>query len=114
MHALKSIRLRLLAALAIVTLASRAVAAPRCEKPCKAETPACIGERCAGLSGDAKRTCVKAYRGSRLRGDPDPRLHLERVPVRRARHHGPPGAEYAARQLRAGDSPNDRTGRADP
>ena len=63
MHALKSIRLRLLAALAIVALASRAVAAPRCEKPCKAETAACIGERCAGLSGDAKRTCVEACRG---------------------------------------------------
>ena len=62
MHNARSIRLRLLVALTIVTLAWPAAAAPRCEKPCKVETAACIGGRCAGLGGDAKRTCIEHCR----------------------------------------------------
>ena len=63
MHDTRSIRLRLLTALAVAAIACSAGAAQRCEKPCKAETAACIAERCAGLGGDAKRTCVETCRG---------------------------------------------------
>jgi hypothetical protein len=63
MHDARSIRLPLVAALAVVVVASSAVAAPRCEKPCKAETAACIGERCAGLGGAARHACLETCRG---------------------------------------------------
>ena len=63
MHDTTSIRLSLLTALAIAAVASSAVAAPRCEKPCKAETAACIGMRCAGLDREARRQCIETCRG---------------------------------------------------
>jgi hypothetical protein len=63
MHDAKSTRLPLVAALAIAVVASSAVAASRCEKPCKAETPACIGERCAGLGGTARHACLETCKG---------------------------------------------------
>src|SRR5215469_4953800 len=63
MHDARSIRLPLVAALAVAAVASSAVAAPRCEKPCKAETAACIGERCAGLGGAARHACVETCKG---------------------------------------------------
>ena len=63
MHDAKSIRLPLVAALAIAVVASSAVAAPRCEKPCRAETAACIGERCAGLGGAARHACLETCKG---------------------------------------------------
>src|SRR5215469_14747739 len=63
MHDAKSIRLPLVAALAIAVVASSAVATPRCEKPCRAETAACIGERCAGLGGAARHACLETCRG---------------------------------------------------
>jgi len=62
-HDARSIRLPLLAALAVAVVASLAVAAPRCEKPCKAETAACIGTRCAGLDREARRQCIETCRG---------------------------------------------------
>jgi hypothetical protein len=63
MHDARSIRLPLVAALAIAAVASSAVAAPRCEKSCKAETAACIGERCAGLGGAARHACLETCKG---------------------------------------------------
>jgi len=63
MHDARSIRLLLVAALAIAAVASSAVAAPRCEKACKAETAACIGERCAGLGGAARHACLETCKG---------------------------------------------------
>ena len=63
MHDARSIRLPLVAALAVAAVASSAVAAPRCEKPCKAETAACIGERCAGLGGAARHACLETCKG---------------------------------------------------
>src|SRR5262249_56907125 len=63
MHDASSIRLPLVAALAVAVVASSAVAAPRCEKPCKAETAACIGERCAGLGGAARHACLETCKG---------------------------------------------------
>src|SRR5262249_59813510 len=60
-HDTRTVRLSLFAALAVA--ASSAVAAPRCEKPCEVRTSACMGERCAGLAGEAKRTCVETCRG---------------------------------------------------
>jgi hypothetical protein len=63
MHDARSIRLPLVTALAVAVVASSAVAAPRCEKPCKAETAACIGERCAELGGAARQTCLETCRG---------------------------------------------------
>src|SRR5262249_16838887 len=56
-------RLARLAACAIAVSASWAAAAPRCEKPCKAETAACIQRRCAGLHGDARPQCIETCRG---------------------------------------------------
>ena len=63
MQRLRSIRLPLVAALAVAAVASSAVAASRCEKPCKAETAACIGERCAGLGGAARHACLETCKG---------------------------------------------------
>ena len=63
MHDARSIRLSLLAALAIAAAAHSGAAAPRCEKSCKAETAACIGERCGGLEGAAKRACIETCKG---------------------------------------------------
>src|SRR5262249_49395343 len=60
-HDTKPVRLCLFAALAVA--ASPAVAAPRCGRPCRARTAACIGARCAGLAGESKRTCVETCRG---------------------------------------------------
>src|SRR5262245_32226737 len=54
-------RLTLLAVIAVG--GSLAAAAPRCEKPCRAETAACIRSRCAGLEGDARRECRETCRG---------------------------------------------------
>src|SRR5262249_13801007 len=34
-----------------------------CEKPCKAETAACIRTRCAGQSGAERHACVETCRG---------------------------------------------------
>ena len=59
----RSIRLPLLAALAVAAVASSAVAAPRCEKPCKVDTAACIRSRCAGVDGEARRQCIDTCRG---------------------------------------------------
>jgi len=55
--------IHLLAALAVIGVAHLAVAAPRCEKSCKAETTGCIADRCAGLGGQAKRECVETCKG---------------------------------------------------
>src|SRR5262249_61503858 len=63
MHDARSIRLPLVTALAVAVVASSAVAAPRCEKPCKAETAACISERCAGLGGAARHACLETCKG---------------------------------------------------
>ena len=63
MHDANSIRLSLLAVLAVAAVASSGIAAPRCEKPCKAETAACIRSRCGGGDGDAKRQCIETCRG---------------------------------------------------
>jgi hypothetical protein len=54
-------RLTLLAVIAVG--GSLAAAAPRCEKPCKAETATCIRSHCAGLEGDARRECRETCRG---------------------------------------------------
>jgi hypothetical protein len=59
----RNIRLPLLAAVAVAAVASSVVAAPRCEKPCKAETATCILDRCAGLAGDARHACFETCRG---------------------------------------------------
>jgi hypothetical protein len=59
----RSIRLPLLVALAVAAVASSAVAAPRCEKPCKVDTAACIQSRCAGVDGEARRQCIETCRG---------------------------------------------------
>src|SRR5262249_19159905 len=56
-------RLNLLAACAIAVSASRAAAAPRRQKPCQAETAACIEGRCGGLDRDARRQCIETCRG---------------------------------------------------
>ena len=63
MHDARSIRLLLVAALAIAAAAHSAAAAPRCEKSCKAETAACIGKRCGGLGGAARHACLETCRG---------------------------------------------------
>jgi len=55
--------IHLLAALAVIGVAHVAVAAPRCEKSCKAETTGCIADRCSGLGGQAKRDCVETCKG---------------------------------------------------
>jgi len=55
--------IHLLAALAVIGVAHVAVAAPRCEKSCKAETTGCIADRCAGLGGQAERECVETCKG---------------------------------------------------
>jgi hypothetical protein len=62
-HDGRSIRLSLLAALAVAAIASLAVAAPRCEQPCKAETATCIRSRCGDVEGEARRQCVETCRG---------------------------------------------------
>jgi hypothetical protein len=58
-----TMRLAPLAALAVIGVAHVAVAAPRCEKSCKAETTGCIADRCAGLGGQARRECIEICRG---------------------------------------------------
>jgi len=58
-----AIRLALVAAFAILVSASPVGAAQRCEKPCKAETAACIRDRCAGLAGEERYTCLETCRG---------------------------------------------------
>jgi hypothetical protein len=63
MHGSTRGRLTLLVALTFVA-ASWAAATERCEKPCKAQTAACIQTRCAGIDGDARRQCVETCRGS--------------------------------------------------
>jgi hypothetical protein len=55
--------INLLAALAIIGVAHVAVAAPRCEKSCKAETTGCIADRCTGLGGQARRECIETCKG---------------------------------------------------
>jgi hypothetical protein len=55
--------LALVAAFAVSVTVSPAVAAPHCEKPCKAETTACIRTRCAGLMAKERRECVERCRG---------------------------------------------------
>ncbi len=59
----RSNRLALLAAFAVWVVISPALAAPHCEKPCKAETAACLRARCAGLAGKDRRACVERCRG---------------------------------------------------
>jgi hypothetical protein len=58
-----TIRLALLAAFAISVSASPTGATRHCEKPRKAETATRIGERCGGLDGAARRTCIERCRG---------------------------------------------------
>jgi hypothetical protein len=62
-HDARSIRFALLAALAVAAVASSAAAMSRCEKPCKAETAACIRSRCSRSDGDARRQCSETCRG---------------------------------------------------
>src|SRR5262245_27121733 len=45
------------------TVQSAPEAGAHCEKPCKAETAACIRTRCAGLSGAERHACVETCRG---------------------------------------------------
>jgi hypothetical protein len=56
-------RLALLVASAVWLAGLPAAAASRCEKPCKVETAACIRDRCAGSSGEARHACVETCRG---------------------------------------------------
>src|SRR5262245_22190582 len=63
MHHWRRIRLGLLAATVVWLAGLPAVAAPRCEKPCKAETAACIRDRCAGVTGEARHACLETCRG---------------------------------------------------
>jgi hypothetical protein len=48
---------------AVVVVAAAALAAPHCEKPCKAHTAACMEARCAGLGAAERRACVETCRG---------------------------------------------------
>jgi hypothetical protein len=63
MHIARMTGLARLAALAAVAAAASMLSAAPCEKPCKAETAACIGVRCAGLHGMERRACVETCRG---------------------------------------------------
>src|SRR5262245_20820094 len=45
------------------TAVQPAAAGPRCEKPCKAQTAACVRTRCTGLAGEERHRCVEDCRG---------------------------------------------------
>src|SRR5262245_35375450 len=52
----------LLMAFALLTGVSTTLAGVHCEKPCKAETAACIRDRCTGVAGTARHTCIETCR----------------------------------------------------
>src|SRR5262245_45403588 len=61
-HCGKSARVAQLTAAVLCIWSSQVAASQHCEKPCKAETAACIRDRCAGLAAESRHECIETCR----------------------------------------------------